>query len=151
MCSNSELLELGRDFRALAARLAESKQHDLAALQQLRHRFARRCRSSQQPVECLRRQHLAGIAELQNLAGPALEPPLGAARAAEVLPRDSVYDEHGELAMLEVYRARIQASGDIQSKQGAEQLQALVRSACANGREKLRQRLSWYGLSCGRR
>lgn len=151
MCSDKRLLALGREFTSLAERARETRNFDSAALSQLRNSIARRCRSSLQPVECLRRQHLSGIGKLMDLLeSESSEPPRAAARAAPELHR-SVRDEHGELAMIEIYRERIRSSNDPTSKKAVKQLQALVRSACDGGQNEMRQRLSWYGLSCGRR
>lgn len=151
MCSNAELLELGREFGRLAADVSETGRGERATLEKLRNGFARRCRSSLQPAECLRRQHIAGIAKLRILLGPASQEPQIA--AAKALPEfgQSARDEHGELAMLEVYRARLHSGTDAESRQAIKQLQQLIRTACSGGQRELRERLSWYGLSCGPR
>ncbi len=150
MCSDTQLLALGREFNALADEVRQGQQQDGGALSSLRNGFARRCRSSSRPGDCLRRQHLAGIDKLRRLLATAAEPPRAAAKAAPELGA-SVHDEHGELAMLEIYRKQIKRSNDPTSRQRVKQLQALVRSACSGDNEALRQRLPWYGLSCGRR
>lgn len=149
ICGDPDLRRLEREFVRLSAEVQQQGARSEHALGRMRDGFARRCRHSSKPIACLQRQHLAGMAELEAVLKARARPPRMAAAKAEPEVDAEIYHEHGELAMLEVYRRQMRADANVPPAQKISQLQKLVVAACrldADPRD--RQRLAWYGLNC---